>query len=90
VVLWRLSNDLRVTPLPWLSMLPVGEDCPELLTVLREPAFGPTRSLLVMLSYGLPFLLGYCLPEGMWGCVRDFPLPEAQPLFSICMKNRLY
>jgi hypothetical protein len=29
VVLWRLSIDLKVTPLPWvswLSKLPVGED----------------------------------------------------------------
>jgi hypothetical protein len=49
VGLWRLSIDLMVVPLPWLSMLPVGEDCPELLTVLRA-ALGPTRSLLVMLS----------------------------------------
>jgi len=71
----RLSTERMVVPLPWLSWLPVGEDCPELLTVLREPALGaPTL---------------YCLPEGIGERPRDLPFPEFQVLLSICKEGEL-
>ena len=72
VGLCRLSTDRIVVPLPWLSWLPVGEDCPELLKVLREPPLGcPTP---------------YSLPETIGERPLDLPLPELQALLSICSR----
>ncbi len=59
----RLS-EREVAALPWLSTLPVGEDCADKLKGFLELPFKAGRSWLVRLSNCVPlYLLGEVLPE---------------------------
>lgn len=80
----RLSKDLFVAPLPWLSMLPVGDDCADRLKGRRVPDFRLGRSLLDKSAVCTPLF---------WATLLEYPgdsldILGVQPLASVCRQRK--